>query len=134
RAASASFPAARLQPQKGIEPRARILGELELSPDQAALLTKAPFFSPDFLQGQPGDGAAQIALGVGAGLEERAGRPVPQPEWPLPRLQLLHEELMHGPFRADRWQLDQGRPGLSDQPVERRGERLARTVPANQGR
>jgi len=134
RAAPPSFPAARFQLKKGAEPRRRVLAGLELSPDQPALIAKPLLLSPNLLQRQAGDRAAQIALGVLAGLEEGSGRPVAQPERAPPRVQLLHQELVHRPLGRDRAQLDHRGAGLTDQPIERRGERRARALAANQRR
>ena len=80
RAAPPSFPAARFQLKKGAEPRRRVLAGLELSPDKPATLAQALLLAPGLLQRQAGDRAAQIALGVLAGLEEGSGRPVAQPD------------------------------------------------------
>ena len=90
-AAPAPFPAARLQPEKVAEPWSRVLTALELFPEKPTLLAEALFLSASFLQRQPGDRAAQMALGIVAGLEKRSGRPVSQPERPPPSVQLLNE-------------------------------------------
>src|SRR5262245_34293662 len=99
-AAPAAFPADRLQLEKGAEPRRRVLTGRELSPGEPAALAQALLLTAHFLQRQPRDRAAEIALGVLGGLEERAGRPLADPEGPPPRVQLFEQELMHAASAA----------------------------------